>query len=38
MNYPQLVWAQLWRNRKRTWFTIISVAIAFLSWMREGAR
>ncbi len=30
MKYLQLVWAQLWRNRKRTWFTIISVAIAFL--------
>lgn len=30
MKYLQLVWAQLWRNRKRTMFTIISVAIAFL--------
>lgn len=30
MKYLQLVWAQLWRNRKRTWFTIISVSVAFL--------
>lgn len=30
MKYLQLVWAQLWRNRKRTWFTTISIAVAFL--------
>jgi putative ABC transport system permease protein len=30
VKYMQLVWPQLWRNRKRTMFTIISVAIAFL--------
>lgn len=30
MKYIQLVWAQLWRRPKRTWFAIISVAVAFL--------
>lgn len=30
MKYLQLIWTQLWRRPKRTWFTVISVAVAFL--------
>lgn len=30
MKYIGLVWAQLWRRPKRTWFTVISIAVAFL--------
>lgn len=30
MKYFGLIWAQLWRRPKRTWFTVISVAVAFL--------
>lgn len=30
MKYLGLIWSQLWRRPKRTWFTIISIAVAFL--------
>lgn len=30
MTYFGLIWAQLWRRPKRTWFTVISIAVAFL--------
>jgi len=30
MKYFGLVWAQLWRKPKRTWFTVIAISIAFL--------
>ena len=30
MKYFGLIWAQLWRRPKRTWFTVISIAVAFL--------
>ncbi len=37
MKYFPLVWAALWRRKLRTWFTIISVVIAFfLFGMLQG--
>lgn len=30
MKYFGMIWAQLWRRPKRTWFTVISIAVAFL--------
>jgi len=30
VKYFGLIWAQLWRRPKRTWFTVISIAVAFL--------
>ena len=37
MKYFPLIWAALWRRKLRTWFTLISIVIAFfLFGMLQG--